>query len=70
MTSDCLPHRDAEIVPWMPSQLHDSQYGNKFFGDCSIGMSPVGYECRRRNLSVHDRYKVYEEMKAAEKNGH
>ncbi len=58
-----FPDPKAEVHPWMPSGLHgyDSNSGQW------IGRrSPLGDLCKASNTSIHDREKVYDEMKKAE----
>lgn len=58
-----LPDPKADIHPWMPASMHgfDSNR-NQWVGS----LSGLGVICKAGNISIHDREKVYDEMKKAE----
>lgn len=57
-----LPNDGADIHPWMPSSLH----GQPNYGACVMD-SPVSKICESAGVSIHDREKVYAEMKRVQK---
>lgn len=56
-----MPKEGVEVHPWMPRALH----GQATFTERKQ-QSPLGGVCTDRDLSIHDRERVYNEMKRVE----